>query len=169
MASSPQRPVDLIVIHCSASPNGAHVTSEQIDAWHQARGLHRDPAQIGFNEPKLKHIGYHYVIGVQGVCRMGRAEREIGAHVFGFNRKSIGICMVGTDRYTRSQWDTLKGLVTGVLQRHPGARVAGHRDLSPDVNGDGLVQRWEWLKTCPGFDVATWLAGGMAPLAEHTL
>lgn len=37
----------------------------------------------------------------------------------------------------------------------------GHRDLSPDIDGDGVVERHEWLKTCPGFDVAAWLASGM--------
>ena len=31
--------------------------------------------------------------------------------------------------------------------------------------GDGTIQPSEWTKTCPGFSVADWLAGGMQPLA----
>ena len=52
-------------------------------------------------------------------------------------------------------------------ERYPQARICGHRDLSPDINGDGTIEPNEWLKTCPGFTVADWLAGDMAPLAGH--
>ena len=45
--------------------------------------------------------------------------------------------------------------------KHPDARVVGHRDLSPDQNANGIVESFEWLKTCPGFDVAAWLESGM--------
>lgn len=34
-------------------------------------------------------------------------------------------------------------------------RVVGHRDLSPDVNGNGVVEPEEWVKVCPCFDVAS--------------
>jgi N-acetyl-anhydromuramyl-L-alanine amidase AmpD len=47
--------------------------------------------------------------------------------------------------------------------------ICGHRDLSPDRNGNGLVEPIEWLKTCPGFDVAAWLAADMVPPAGHIL
>jgi hypothetical protein len=30
-----------------------------------------------------------------------------------------------------------------------------------------VIEPFEWLKTCPGFSVADWLAGGMVPLQEH--
>jgi hypothetical protein len=29
----------------------------------------------------------------------------------------------------------------------------GHRDLSPDLNGDGIIQPGEWTKMCPCYDV----------------
>lgn len=163
------RLINLLVVHCSASPNGRRVTSEEIDAWHAARGFHRDPRLIGYNEPFLKHIGYHYVIYAEGPARIGRGEQEVGAHVQGHNANSIGICMVGTDAFSPAQWLSLRGLLQGLLKRYPDAAVRGHRDLSPDRNGDGVVQPGEWLKTCPGFDVSSWLAGGMEPLAGHTV
>ncbi len=43
-------------------------------------------------------IGYHYLIeNVKGCIRVikGRMEMTPGAHAIGFNRKSIGICVVG--------------------------------------------------------------------------
>lgn len=163
------RTIDRIVIHCSASSNGKLVTSEDIDRWHAIRGFVRNPALIGHNEPTLKHIGYHYVIAHNGPVRIGRGEQEVGAHVSGFNAHSIGICMVGTDRYSAAQWKSLAGLVSGLQKRYPSAGVVGHRDLSPDQNKNGIVEKWEWLKTCPGFDVATWIKGGMEPLKDNLL
>jgi N-acetylmuramoyl-L-alanine amidase len=31
--------------------------------------------------------------------------------------------------------------------------VCGHRDLSPDLNGDGEIEPEEWIKACPCFEV----------------
>jgi len=46
-------------------------------------------------------------------------------------------------------------------------RICGHRDLSPDADGDGTVEPREWTKTCPGFDVSTWFGAGMTPDPAH--
>ena len=32
--------------------------------------------------------------------------------------------------------------------------IKGHRDYSPDLNGDGIIQRNEWIKECPCFEVS---------------
>src|SRR5688572_3246568 len=129
-----------IVIHCSASANGdGRVGRHTIDGWHRARGWRK--------------IGYHYVIEVDGTVEIGRELEEIGAHVEGFNSRTIGICMVGTDKFTPHQWSSLATLVKDLNQRFPAATVMGHRDYSPDKDGDGVVEKWEWLKICPGFDV----------------
>jgi N-acetyl-anhydromuramyl-L-alanine amidase AmpD len=115
----------------------------------------------------LPSIGYHYVILANGVVATGRHVDEIGAHVQGFNRASIGICMVGTDAFSTEQWRALRRLVDALRMTYPAARVVGHRDLSPDRDGDGKVERSEWTKTCPGFDVASWLVGAMVPLSGN--
>jgi hypothetical protein len=36
----------------------------------------------------------------------------------------------------------------------PDAEILGHRDLSKDLDGDGIIQPDEWTKICPRFDAA---------------
>lgn len=188
------RLINLIVLHCSASPNGVYVSPQQVDAWHAAppHNFHRDPAAVAAFNSALPHIGYHWLITADGRRWPGRSSEEIGAHVYGHNAHSIGICMSGTDRYYMTQWQSLAELIgilafnwqTGRLEKsdrigYPlrpalaiaqlakmGIAIKGHRDLSPDINGDGKITSNEWLKTCPGFDVADWLAHEMTPRAE---
>jgi len=152
------RKIDLIVIHCSATPNGRPVSVETVRGWHLERGF--------------RDIGYHYLIGVDGSVSVGRPEELPGAHAKGHNAHSIGVCLVGgiggpskTDpgRYTPAQWDSLRITVRDLLDRYPGAHVVGHRDLSPDLDGDGEIEPSEWVKLCPSFDVALWKASDMQP------
>lgn len=182
------RDINLIVIHCSATPNGVYVSPQQIDAWHAAKGFRRQPEAVARWKPDLPHIGYHELISVVGSIWGGRTIEEVGAHALGHNANSIGICMIGTDRFYLSQWNALTTLLFRlaceltdltfseasvdrmlVAFKKRGIRIVGHRDLSPDTDGDGKVEPHEWLKTCPGFDVSAWLAGGMRPLQGHIL
>lgn len=163
------RKVDTIVIHCSASPNGKFVIVDDIDAWHKERGFLRDARIAGRTYLRLRHIGYHFVIYVGGWVEIGRDIQEAGAHARGHNARSIGVCMVGTDKYCHDQWATLRGEIQKLLALYPAARVIGHRDLSPDLNKNGRIEPFEFVKTCPGFDVGAWLSGGMEPLHGHIL
>jgi len=162
--------VNQLVIHCSATPNGEPVSVATIDAWH------RDPKKqflaraMDFRRrqnPELSHIGYHFIVYVNGAMATGRHLDEMGQHVKGHNLHSIGICVIGTDAFTRAQWIMLRANIWAMQKRYPNALTCGHRDLSPDIDGDGTVEPHEWLKTCPGFNVADWVAGGMEPLAGH--
>ena len=42
-----------------------------------------------------------------------------------------------------------------VMVKGPGSgrEAVGHRDLSPDLNGNGEVEPMEWTKECPCFEV----------------
>lgn len=143
---------DLIVLHCSATKPNQHIGAAQITEWHLAKGW--------------TAIGYHFVITRAGDLELGRPVDEVGAHVTGFNGRSVGICMVGgldpegrelvhaPQMFTPAQWDTARVLVAYLRKLYPDARVCGHRDLSPDKNQDGKLQQSEWLKSCPGFDAA---------------
>lgn len=141
------RPITHIVIHCSATPDGAPRTVEDIDRMHRERGWRK--------------VGYHRVIELDGAVMTGRELEEVGAHVEGSNARSIGICMIGTTRFTSLQWEALAGLVRTLEARFHDAVICGHRDFSPDLDGDGLVEPHEWFKLCPGFDVAEWRRAGM--------
>ena len=170
------RTVNKIIIHCSASANGDSllrgslkdgnlVTPVQaIDAMHKARGFKRDVIFRKRQNPSLTSIGYHFVIYTNGSIVTGRHLDEIGAHVQGSNANSLGICMIGTDAFSQAQWVALATLIKSLATLYSYAKVSGHRDNSPDLNGDGLVTRNEWLKICPGFDVAAWLKADMQPL-----
>ncbi len=150
------RRIDTLIIHCSDTPDGRWTTTADIDRWHAERGFRRDPRLIGHHEPRLKHIGYHYVIYTTGAVANGRSAREIGAHCRGHNARSLGVCLIGRSRYTQRQWESLAALVEACGNAYPHITVHGHREFDPG-------------KTCPGFDVAAWLEGGMKPLPEHLL
>jgi N-acetyl-anhydromuramyl-L-alanine amidase AmpD len=157
------RHIDLIVIHCTATTNKKPVELESIRQEHLRRGF--------------SDIGYHYVIEPNGSVLVGRPESVAGAHAAGYNAHSIGISLVGglggpdkrnPGAYTLNQWDSLRNLVLALLERYPGSRVCGHRDLSPDLDGDGEIEPNEWIKFCPCFDVSDWFVD-MVPVSEHVL
>lgn len=179
-----KRKINAVIIHCAATPNGKAFTVADIDRMHKARGFKRDSqAARSFNSDN-RHVGYHYVIEVDGNVSPGRHIEEIGAHVQGSNARSIGICMVGTDKFTPPQWQSLRNVVVALAGTIQGRAIMqvetailayadmhislkGHRDHSPDLNGDGKISRNEWLKVCPGFEVKDWVAGDMLPLEGH--
>lgn len=148
---------DLIVVHCSATRVVQDIGVREIRAWHTNPNKRPRP---------FADIGYHYVIRLSGALELGRDTEAIGAHVAGYNRNSIGICLVGgigpdgkaTVTFTRAQMRTLAELIRLLKATYPWIEsIVGHRDLSPDLDGDGVVERHEWLKDCPCFNVATWL------------
>lgn len=61
----------------------------------------------------------------------------------------------GIAKDTRTEWQrhSLRVLVRALKMDYPEAKVVGHRDLSPDVNGNGKVEPMEWTKECPCFKV----------------
>ncbi|WP_298667999.1 N-acetylmuramoyl-L-alanine amidase [uncultured Haemophilus sp.] len=174
-------PINKIVIHCSATQNGKSLrtskqtAAERIDDWHKARGYQRTEWRVKQFNPHLKHIGYHFVIDTDGTVETGRAVGEIGAHVKGHNTGSVGICLVGGitaqgknhGEYTEKQWQVLHKLLRELEAIYPSARICGHRDLSPDTNKNGKVDKWEWLKDCPCFDVWSWLDSEEVVNVDH--
>ncbi len=123
------------------------IGTDEIRAWHLARGW--------------SDIGYHYVIRRDGTLENGRdldkdgnVDEEIGAHAFGFNANSIGICLIGglaEDKggsecnYTSAQWKTLEELIRLKRHEYPDVEVIGHNDISSS-------------KTCPVFNVKQWIS-----------
>ncbi len=145
-----------LVVHCSDSSFGSALL---IDKWHRERGF--------------RMIGYHYVVlngypthnqmlskqrwnFLDGSVECGRnldadpylEEKEVGAHAYGFNRESVGICMIGKEgKFTPRQLYALRVLINEL--RHcfglPSAAVVGHCELNPhktcpDINMEHLRQ-----------------------------
>lgn len=145
--TAPAREIDLIVIHCSASREDRDYTEKDLE---------RDHLMRGFQE-----VGYHFYIRKNGDIKTCRALHKTGAHAKGYNKKSIGICYEGgldecgkpKDTRTSYQKHSMRVLVKTLLKDYPGSRVCGHRDLSPDLNGNGIVEPEEWVKMCPCFEV----------------
>ena len=127
------REIDKIIIHCSATKEGQEISAATIDEWHKARGW--------------RSIGYHYVIGLDGMIEYGRPITETGAHVKNHNKGSIGICYIGgldvvtktaKDTRTPEQIATLLELLRVLKKLHPNATIHGHNEFS--------------AKACPCFD-----------------
>ena len=140
------RKIKLLVIHCSATRCNVPFTVEQLRQCHLQRGF--------------KDIGYHFYIRKNGDIKTTRPIERIGAHAKGFNRTSIGVCYEGgldchgRPADTRTEWQkhSMRVLILTLLKDYPGCRICGHRDLSPDLNGNGEIEPEEWVKACPCFD-----------------
>lgn len=70
--------IQRIVWHHSATDTGDAATFHQ---YHLSKGW--------------SGIGYHYVILKDGSVEAGRPLTAVGAHAYGYNKDSIGICLVG--------------------------------------------------------------------------
>ena len=129
------RTITLIIIHCSATPQGSSLSFEECRRDHI---MHRH----------FRDIGYHYYITRDGVVHEGRPIEKVGAHCEGHNSHSIGVCYEGgldangkpADTRTDAQRKALKSLIEDLHQRFPKALIVGHHDLNP-------------AKACPCFIV----------------
>jgi len=148
--------IKYIVVHCSATPPRMNIGVKTINQWHRDRGW--------------SGVGYHIVIRRDGTIEFGRPMDKTGAHAYGYNRVSWGICLIGgvdadgkaEDNFTSAQYLSLGLIVDALKVRVPDAEVLGHRDLSPDIDGDGVIEKWEWTKECPCFDARQWYAQHVA-------
>ena len=118
------RTVTLIILHCSATPEGRSLDFDTCRADHIR---HR-----GFRD-----IGYHFYITRDGEIHAGRPLEQVGAHCRGHNRHRIGICYEGgltadghsADTRTLPQRGALLALLRELKRSFPHALVVGHHDL----------------------------------------
>lgn len=142
-----KRKIDEIIVHCTATPEGRECSVSEIRRWHKQRGF--------------SDIGYHYVVHLDGELEEGRDVDISGAHCSGHNSHSIGVVYVGgltsdgkkaKDTRTLKQKAALLSLLYDLRKLYPNALILGHRDTSPDKNGNGVVEPFEWIKSCPCYD-----------------
>ena len=128
-----KRRITEIIVHCSATAEGRNFTTEDITRWHKAQGW--------------VTIGYHYIVHLDGSVHAGRSMDLAGAHCYGHNKESIGVCYIGglaadgrtpKDTRTPEQRAALRKLLADLRAKYPKARIYGHRDFA--------------AKACPCFD-----------------
>jgi len=147
------RAINTIVIHCSATK-------------HERNDLDRDfIRKVHVEENGWSDIGYHWIIRRDGTVQKGRMLGRGGAHAKGYNKTSIGICLMGglhdnglpsegIDFFTLEQQLSLAWMIEQTKQHFPIDTVVGHREL-PNVK-----------KACPCFSVQRWLVSMPAIVAK---
>lgn len=141
------RRIERIFIHCTASRQTASVNEIKAE----------------FKRKGWKNPGYHYLIDAGGTIHQLLDEGLVSNGVQGYNSTSINIAYiggidtngVGIDNRTGLQKKAIVSLLKLLRKRYPDAEILGHRDISPDTNGNGVVDSWERIKECPCFDART--------------
>lgn len=122
--------IKLLVVHCSDTNNSENITATDIHKMH-----------IGFG---WDGIGYHKLILRSGKIENGRPEYWQGAHVKGKNDISLGVCLIGRDKFTKRQFKSLENILKKWKKIYPKAKIIGHNDIN------------DTSKTCPNFNVIDW-------------
>ncbi|MDC1356853.1 N-acetylmuramoyl-L-alanine amidase [Pseudomonadota bacterium] len=122
--------IKYLVVHCSDTPDTDNLKASDIHKMHLSFGW--------------EGIGYHKIINRSGVLENGRPEFWVGAHVYGYNEISLGVCLIGKNNFMPEQLGALFKLLTYWKGQYKNTEVVGHRDF-PNTS-----------KTCPNFDVKKW-------------
>ena len=125
-----EKNIKYIVVHCSD-------TSDKKDL--NALDIHKMHLGFGWDG-----IGYHKIILRNGIIENGRPLYWIGAHAYGYNDKSISICLIGRKHFTKKQLTSLKTFLDWSQKKYPNSKIVGHYQITKSS------------KTCPNFDVNYW-------------
>lgn len=105
-----------IILHHAAVSN---CSANDVDRWHKNKGW--------------TCIGYHFFVRKDGVIYRGRREEAVGAHAYGSNTDSIGICAEGNfenETMGDVQKQALKELVAYLKNKYGITKVQRHRDVN---------------------------------------
>ena len=116
----PERPVERVFLHCSASDNPDHDDIATIRAWHVDGN--------GWSD-----VGYHYFIRRDGTLESGRPLERVPAAQADRNVRTIAICLHGlaAESFAAAQYRALIGLARDIDRAYDG-RVTfhGHCEVS---------------------------------------
>lgn len=138
------RNIKYIAVHCTAGSQKQTINDLKAE----------------FKRKGWKYPGYHYVISPDGTITQLLDESLVSNGVKGYNSVSINVAYIGgidtkgkaVDNRTEAQKASLLNLLRHLHKKYPDAVIQGHRDFSPDQNGNGKVDAWERIKECPCFD-----------------
>ena len=141
-----------LVLHCTATPEGREVSSDDIRAWHTnpvSKGG-RGWSQVGYTD--LIHLNGEVERLVDNNEDATVDPWEITNGAKGYNSISRHVVYVGgvvadgktaKDTRTKAQKAAMEAYVKEFHRRHPNVRIIGHREVA--------------AKDCPSFDVQVWL------------
>ena len=114
----PQREIDRVFLHCSASSLSSHDDVEVIRSWHKQNGW--------------SDIGYHLYITFDGRVHIGRDIEKSPAAQKGHNVGTIAICLSGLveDDFTEDQFESLINLCQQIHRKIPDVTFHGHCEVS---------------------------------------
>lgn len=141
------RPVQQIILHHTWRP-----TRAQYRGWATVQGIWRYHTQSN----QWADIGYHYLVGPDGLAWLGRPLGEVGAHVAGHNVGTVGVALIldgDVESATLIQKQATGELLSALLSRF---------QLTPDSNfaaGRGFHRDYS-TKTCPGVGITKELVIG---------
>jgi len=132
------------------------------------------------NVLKWKTGGYHRIIEENGTINKMYDFDVITNGVKDFNTSCIHISYIGgvektnvnksKDSRTKEQKESIITCIIEALDwivANGGnvntVKILGHRDFSPDQNGNGKIESWERIKECPSFDAIVEYAYLQAP------
>ena len=109
----PNRQVDRIFIHCTATENPSYNNVTRIREDHISRGW--------------SDIGYHFLITKDGTIHEGRNLEQTPAAQRGHNRRSIAIVLAGLrkNKFTTAQYDALKAICIDINKSYS-SKVSFH-------------------------------------------
>lgn len=143
--------LQLLCIHCTATPEGRAVYPDDIRRWHLS--------PISEGGRGWSKVGYSDMIMLNGMpINLVKYNDddivdpwEITNGAVGINKIARHVVYVGgidkdgkpKDTRTPEQLETMKSYVRTFITKHPDAKICGHNQFAP--------------KACPSFDVPKWL------------
>lgn len=110
-----RKSTERIILHHAAAQN---CSAEDIHRWHLNNGW--------------SGAGYHFLVRKDGKVYRLRPEEKVGAHAYGANYNSLGICFEGDymqEDMTEAQKEAGKELVAYLKNKYKISTVQAHRDV----------------------------------------
>lgn len=139
--------IEALVIHCSDSDFG---DIDDIRKWHVDERGWRDVGYHAVITNGKPDSSFEYFPKKDGLLQSGRALNlddeiygdEVAAHALGYNNKSVGVCLIGKDKFTVDQMRTLYYFVNMYKRISPNLKILGHCETERSGG-----------KTCPNIDM----------------
>lgn len=127
-------PTKIIIHH-----GGGYLDFEGVNNWHKQKW--------GFKSSLGYYCGYTLFIERSGKLFRARKDNEEGAHTKGFNKRTIGIGLMGNGvekDFTPQQYRKLEEIVNELSDKYdiPKSEIYGHRDFSPTICPSDYLYNW---------------------------